>query len=106
MFVFVEFNGGSAKAVVMTLAVLLVLFFLPCFSLCSLIFPSPPALCRYLLPRLRFVSSVQQLSVVCSFSARMSFVFTGYLLPLPRLRVVSSVQQLSVHVYMLFSQPF
>ena len=66
MFVFVEFNGGSAKAVAMTLVVLLaclILFFLPCFSLCSLILPSPPALCRYLLPRLRVVSSAQQLSV-------------------------------------------
>ena len=31
MFVFIEFNGGSAKAVAMTLVVLLVLFFLPCF---------------------------------------------------------------------------
>ena len=72
MFVFVEFNGGSAKAVAMTrVACLLVLFFLPCFSLCSLIFPSLPASCRYL-DRLRVVSSVQQLSVplqhvCCSF---------------------------------------
>ena len=31
--------------------------------LCSRFFPSPLAICRYLLPRLRVVSSVQQLSV-------------------------------------------
>ena len=64
MFVFVEFNGESANAVVMTIVVLL-----GCFVLFVLVlalfpyFPSPPASCRYLLPRLRVVSSVQQLSV-------------------------------------------
>ena len=49
-------------------------------SLRSLIFPSPPALCSYLLPRLRVVSSVQQLSVPlqhircssCSLSDRLA----------------------------------
>ena len=49
----------------MTLVVLLACFvlFLPCFSPCSLISLPPPALCRYLLPRLCVVSSVQQLYV-------------------------------------------
>ena len=72
MFVFNDFNGRSAKAVAKTLVVFLDCFVLFCrVSLYSLIFPSPPALCRYL-PRLRVVSSVQQLSVplqhvCCSF---------------------------------------
>ena len=63
MFGFVEFNGGSANAVAVTLVVLLACFvlfavFLSLFSY----FPSPPVLRRYILPRLR-VSSVQPLSV-------------------------------------------
>ena len=65
LFVFVEFNRGSAKAVEMTVVVVLLACFvlLPCFSLRSLILPFPAALCQYLLPRLRVVSPVQQLSV-------------------------------------------
>ena len=72
LFVFVEFNGASAKAVAMTLVVLLAYFVIFALFLFSPYFPSPPALCRHLLPRLRVVSSVQQLSVplqhVCSCS--------------------------------------
>ena len=119
MFDFVAFNGGSAKESRAMTLVALFLFFLPCFFSCSLIFPSPPALCRYLLPRLRVVSSVQQLSVplqrVCCCScgpsdllashySELLSVYYYYTLsfsalrryPLPRLRVVSPVQQLSV----------
>ena len=64
------------------LSCLLVLFDLPCFSLCSLIFPSPTALYRYLLSRLRIVSSVQQLSVplqhVCCSSCSLSDLASHY----------------------------
>ena len=63
----------------MTLVVLLVLFFLRCFSLFPY-FSSPPALCRYF-PRLR-VSSVQQLSVplqhVCCSSCSLSDLASHY----------------------------
>ena len=64
------------------LSCLLALFFLPCFSLCSLIFPSPQALCRYLLPCLRVVSSVHQLSVslqhVCCSSCSLSDLLASH----------------------------
>ena len=77
MFVFVEFNGGSAKAVAMTRVVLLACFVLFAVFLSLFpFFPSPAALCRYILPRLRVVSSVQQLSVllqrVCCSSCSLS----------------------------------
>ena len=52
LFVFVGFNGGSAKATVMTGCSSFI--FLPIFFFAPL-FPSPPALCRYLLPLLRVV---------------------------------------------------
>ena len=84
LFVFVEFNRGSAKAVEMTVVVVLLACFvlLPCFSLRSLILPFPAALCQYLLPRLRVVSSVQQLSVplqhVCCSSCSLSDLASHY----------------------------
>ena len=62
LFLFVELNGGSAKAVAMTkLLSCLFCSFCRVSFFCSLVFPFPPALCRFL-PRLR-VSSVQPLSV-------------------------------------------
>ena len=75
VFVSVEFNGGNAKAVATTLVILFACFVLfAAFLFLSHIFHSPPALCRYLLPRLRVVSSAQRLYVICSSSARMCFL--------------------------------
>ena len=62
LFAFVEFNGGSAKAVATTVVTLLVLFFFCRISLCSFILPSPTGLCGNIFPCPRVVSSVQQLS--------------------------------------------
>ena len=66
-FVFVEFNGGSANAAVMTRVVLLAWLFCSLFfclvPLFVPVFSLPPGLSRYLLPLRRAVSSVQPLSV-------------------------------------------
>ena len=62
--VFLEFNGGSAKAVTTALVGQLACFVrFALFLSFSPYFPSPPAFCRYLAPRLRVVSSLQQLPV-------------------------------------------
>ena len=87
LFVFVEFNGGSAKATaVMTLAVVLPFCCFFFFFLFAPLFLSPPALCRYLLARLRVVfvraTAVSYLlgvvfdraTGICSSSARMLFL--------------------------------
>ena len=109
MFVFVEFNGESAKAVAMTLVVLFCSFslFLFLFSY----FPSSPALYRYLVFVLfRPCSSYLFLFTYVVLSAFLLFLrITYFRTPvgvlsfsaicrylLPRPRVVSSVQQLSV----------
>ena len=80
---FVGFIVGNANAVEMTLVVLLACFvLLPCFSLCSLIFRSPPTLCRHLLSRRRVVLSVQQLYVppqnVCCSSCGISDIVASH----------------------------
>ena len=52
LFAFVEFNGGSAEAAVMSLVVLHAcfdIFFFGLFLFPFPYFPSPPAICRHLL---------------------------------------------------------
>ena len=129
-------------AVVVPLLALMLFFLQPFWSSCITLFRTPvgffcflsfSALCRYVLPRLRVVSSVQQwLSVPplaltryvvlaailiflhhiiqnsCRLFCFLSFsALCRYLLP--RLRVVSPVQQLYdpfQHVWSMFLQPF
>ena len=125
LFVFVEFNG-SAKATVMTCCRS---FFFVC--LFAPLFPSPPALCRYLPLRVVFVlvretagiirviwSVQQQLSssccfvraagICCSSSARMLFFLQPFLSNLlashssENLPFVFALFSLFLHLFFLF----